>query len=121
MDLEKAKLTIDRSVIRAPFDGIVVDRTARVGQKVLIDDTTPLFKVSADAAAAGPDLLEGELARQRAGRRRRRGDLLAVQPRAFNREDLLPVSRRGSGQRDVSGDRRRRPRRESSASGRERR
>ena len=47
VDLEKAKLTIDRSVIRAPFDGIVVDRTARVGQKVLIDDTVPLFKVSA--------------------------------------------------------------------------
>jgi len=47
VDLEKAKLTIDRSFIRAPFDGIVVDRTARIGQKVLIDDTVPLFKVSA--------------------------------------------------------------------------
>ena len=47
VDLEKAKLTIDRSVIRAPFDGIVVDRTARIGQKVLVEDTTPLFKVSA--------------------------------------------------------------------------
>lgn len=47
VDLEKAKLTIDRSVIRAPFDGVVVDRNARIGQKVLIDDTTPLFRVSA--------------------------------------------------------------------------
>ena len=47
VDLEKARLAIDRSVIRAPFDGIVVDRTARVGQKVLIDDTVPLFKISA--------------------------------------------------------------------------
>jgi membrane fusion protein (multidrug efflux system) len=47
VDLEKAKLAIDRSVIRAPFDGIVVDRTARVGQKVLIDDSSPLFKISA--------------------------------------------------------------------------
>lgn len=47
VDLEKAKLTIDRSVIRAPFEGIVVDRTARVGQKVLVEDTAPLFKISA--------------------------------------------------------------------------
>ncbi len=46
VDLEKAKLTIDRSVIRAPFDGIVVDRNAHIGQKVLIEDTAPLFKVS---------------------------------------------------------------------------
>ncbi|HET9794529.1 MAG TPA: efflux RND transporter periplasmic adaptor subunit [Thermoanaerobaculia bacterium] len=47
VDLEKAKLTIDRSVIRAPFDGIVVDRNARIGQKVLVEDTVPLFRVSA--------------------------------------------------------------------------
>jgi membrane fusion protein, multidrug efflux system len=47
VDLEKAKLVIDRSVIRAPFDGIIVDRTVRVGQKVQISDTTPLFKISA--------------------------------------------------------------------------
>jgi membrane fusion protein (multidrug efflux system) len=47
VDLEKAKLVIDRSVIRAPFDGIIVDRTVRIGQKVLVSDTVPLFKVSA--------------------------------------------------------------------------
>ncbi len=47
VDLEKAKLVIDRSVIRAPFDGVVVDRSVRIGQKVQIDDVAPLFKVSA--------------------------------------------------------------------------
>ena len=47
VDLEKAKLVIDRSVIRAPFDGVIVDRTVRVGQKVQITDTTPLFKITA--------------------------------------------------------------------------
>jgi membrane fusion protein (multidrug efflux system) len=46
VDLEKAKLVIDRSVIRAPFDGIIVDRTVRAGQKVQTSDTLPLFKVS---------------------------------------------------------------------------
>ena len=47
VDLEKAKLVIDRSVIRAPFDGVIVDRTVRIGQKVQISDTTPLFKITA--------------------------------------------------------------------------
>jgi membrane fusion protein (multidrug efflux system) len=45
--LAKAKLVIDRSVIRAPFAGVVVDRFAKVGQRVLVDDNTPLFKISA--------------------------------------------------------------------------
>ena len=47
VDLEKAKLVIDRSVIRSPFDGVIVDRTVRIGQKVQISDTTPLFRISA--------------------------------------------------------------------------
>lgn len=47
VDLEKAKLTIDRSFIRAPFDGVVVDRTVRLGQKVQVEDSAPLFRLSA--------------------------------------------------------------------------
>lgn len=47
VDLEKARLVIDRSVIRAPFDGVIVDRTVRIGQKVQISDVTPLFKITA--------------------------------------------------------------------------
>lgn len=47
VDLAKAKLVIERSVIRAPFDGVVVDRSVKIGQKVQISDTVPLFKISA--------------------------------------------------------------------------
>ncbi len=47
VDLERAKLVIDRSVVRAPFDGIVVDRYARVGEKFLVEESKPLFKVMA--------------------------------------------------------------------------
>jgi len=47
VELERAKLVIDRSVIRAPFDGIVADRFVRAGEKVLLDEHKPLFKVMA--------------------------------------------------------------------------
>lgn len=47
VQLKQAELVIDRSTIRAPFDGVVVDLFARVGQKVLVDESAPLFKVSA--------------------------------------------------------------------------
>lgn len=45
VELERAKLVIDRSVIRAPFDGVVADRFVRAGEKVLLDEHKPLFKV----------------------------------------------------------------------------
>ncbi|MGH9443150.1 MAG: efflux RND transporter periplasmic adaptor subunit [Thermoanaerobaculia bacterium] len=68
VDLEKAKLVIDRSVIRAPFDGVIVDRTARVGQKVQISDTTPLFKITAlEPLFARVYVNEGWLGRLRTG------------------------------------------------------
>ncbi len=47
VELERAKLVIDRSIVRAPFDGIVVDRFARVGEKFLLEESKPLFKVMA--------------------------------------------------------------------------
>ncbi len=47
VEAEKAKLVIDRSVIRAPFDGVVVERFVKVGQKVLVDENVPLFRVVA--------------------------------------------------------------------------
>ena len=47
VELERAKLVIDRSVVRAPFDGIVVERYARVGEKFLVEESKPLFKVMA--------------------------------------------------------------------------
>jgi membrane fusion protein (multidrug efflux system) len=47
VEFERAKLVIDRSVVRAPFDGIVADRFAHVGEKVLLDENKPLFKIVA--------------------------------------------------------------------------
>jgi membrane fusion protein, multidrug efflux system len=47
VELERAKLVIDRSVIRAPFDGVVADRFVRVGEKVLLDEHKALFRVMA--------------------------------------------------------------------------
>jgi len=45
VELERAKLVIDRSVVRAPFDGVVADRYARVGEKFTVEESKPLFKV----------------------------------------------------------------------------
>lgn len=47
VELERARLVIDRSVVRAPFDGVVADRFVRMGEKVLVDESRPLFRVSA--------------------------------------------------------------------------
>jgi membrane fusion protein, multidrug efflux system len=47
VELERAKLVMDRSVVRAPFDGVVTDRYARVGEKFMVEESKPLFKVMA--------------------------------------------------------------------------
>jgi membrane fusion protein (multidrug efflux system) len=68
VEFERAKLTIDRSVIRAPFDGVVVDRFVRVGQKVLVDESQPLFKLmSFEPLLARAYLPEAALSRVRVG------------------------------------------------------
>jgi membrane fusion protein (multidrug efflux system) len=44
---EKAKTLRDYTVIRAPFDGIVTEKFARVGQKVIDILNQPLFRITA--------------------------------------------------------------------------
>lgn len=44
---QKAKSLRDYALIRAPFAGIVTEKYARVGQKVIEDKADPLFKVTA--------------------------------------------------------------------------
>jgi membrane fusion protein (multidrug efflux system) len=44
---EKAKAIRDYAVIRAPFDGIVTEKQARVGEKVVDQLNVPLFKITA--------------------------------------------------------------------------
>lgn len=44
---DKARTLRDYTVIRAPFNGVVTDKLARVGQKVVDIQNQPLFKVTA--------------------------------------------------------------------------
>jgi membrane fusion protein (multidrug efflux system) len=44
---ERSKTLRDYTVIRAPFAGVVTEKFARVGQKVIEDRNEPLFKVTA--------------------------------------------------------------------------
>jgi membrane fusion protein, multidrug efflux system len=44
---EKAKVVRDYAVIRAPFAGIITEKYARLGQKVIEDRNEPLFKLTA--------------------------------------------------------------------------
>jgi membrane fusion protein (multidrug efflux system) len=44
---EKAKAIRDYAVIRAPFDGVVTEKQARVGEKVIDQLNVPLFKITA--------------------------------------------------------------------------
>jgi membrane fusion protein, multidrug efflux system len=44
---EKAKAIRDYAVIRAPFNGTVTEKSARVGQKVVDVQNIPLFKITA--------------------------------------------------------------------------
>jgi RND family efflux transporter MFP subunit len=44
---ERQKEMRDRAVIRAPFSGVVTERYARIGQKVIEDEQEPLFKLTA--------------------------------------------------------------------------
>ncbi len=65
---EKAKTLRDYTVIRAPFAGIVTEKYARVGQKVIEDRNEPLFKITAvEPLLARVYLPEEELLRVRVG------------------------------------------------------
>jgi membrane fusion protein (multidrug efflux system) len=44
---EKAKTLRDYTVIHAPFAGVVTEKYARLGQKVIEDKNEPLFKITA--------------------------------------------------------------------------
>lgn len=44
---EKAKTQRDYAVIRSPFAGVVTEKYARLGQKVVEDGSEPLFKITA--------------------------------------------------------------------------
>jgi membrane fusion protein (multidrug efflux system) len=65
---EKAKTLRDYAEIRAPFAGIVTEKYARIGQKVIEDKFDPLFKVTAvEPLLARVYLPEEELLRVKVG------------------------------------------------------
>lgn len=75
---EKAKTLRDYTVIRAPFDGVVTEKYAKVGQKVVDVQKDPLFKVTAfEPLLARIYVPEKELLRLR------RGDPVEVIPTNF--------------------------------------
>lgn len=70
---KKARAFLDYTVIRAPFAGVVTEKYARVGQKVIEDRNEPLFKITAsEPLLARIYLPEEELLSVR------RGDLVDV-------------------------------------------
>ena len=75
---EKARTLRDYAIIRAPFAGIVTEKYARVGQKVIEDKADPLFKVTAmDPLLARIYVPEKELLSLR------RGVVVEVVPTSF--------------------------------------
>src|SRR5262245_9577593 len=65
---EKAKTQRDYATIRSPFAGIVTEKYARVGQKVVEDGNEPLFKITAvEPLLARVYLPEEELLRVKVG------------------------------------------------------
>jgi membrane fusion protein (multidrug efflux system) len=46
-ELGIAKINYEKSIIRAPFPGIVVERYAKIGQRVVDDENVALFRVTA--------------------------------------------------------------------------
>ncbi len=67
---ERAKTQRDYAMVRAPFAGVVTEKYARIGQKVIEDGNEPLFKVTAtDPLLARVYLPEDWLLRVRPGDR----------------------------------------------------
>lgn len=65
---EKSKTLRDYAVIRAPFAGVVTEKFARIGQKVIEDKGDPLFKITAvEPLLARVFLPEEELLRVKVG------------------------------------------------------
>ncbi|HKQ62651.1 MAG TPA: efflux RND transporter periplasmic adaptor subunit, partial [Candidatus Polarisedimenticolaceae bacterium] len=62
-EVELRQARLERCMVRAPFDGVVVERTAAVGQRVTEDDNTELFRVVAsDPLRARLDVPEERMA-----------------------------------------------------------
>ncbi len=64
--LDTAKLNLSRTVIRAPFDGVVAQKTAQIGQRVQLGQTL-MSVVPVKSAYVDANFKEGQLTHVRAG------------------------------------------------------
>jgi membrane fusion protein (multidrug efflux system) len=64
--LDTAKLNVSRTMIRAPFDGVVAQKTAQIGQRVEVGQTL-MSVVPVKSAYVDANFKEGQLTRVRAG------------------------------------------------------
>jgi RND family efflux transporter MFP subunit len=46
VELEIAREELEKSLVRAPFDGLIVERFAKIGQKVIEEENVPLFRLT---------------------------------------------------------------------------
>ncbi len=75
-EVEIAREDLEKSLIRAPFDGLIIDRFARLGQRVVEDRNEPLFRLTALAP-----LLARLYVPEGVARSLRQGDQVQVRPR----------------------------------------
>lgn len=72
--LDQARLDLQRTVIRAPVDGVVTNRQVQVGQRISagspVMTIVPVSRVYVDA-----NFKEGELAKVRQGQKGRAADM----------------------------------------------
>ena len=75
---EKAKAVREYAVVRAPFSGVVAEKYARVGQKVVEVGTLPLFRI-----VASEPLLARVYVKEQDLMRIHRGDKVEIVPDSF--------------------------------------
>jgi RND family efflux transporter MFP subunit len=75
-EVEIAQEELDKSLIRAPFDGLIIDRFARIGQRVVEDRNEPLFRLTALSPLQARLYVPEGVARSL-----RQGDPVEVRPR----------------------------------------
>lgn len=76
VEVEIAREELEKSWVRAPFDGLIAERYARVGQKVVEDEDAPLFQITALAGLQARLYLPEPVARNLAA-----GHEVEVRPR----------------------------------------
>ena len=76
VDVKIAREILEDSLVRAPFDGLIMDRFAKIGQKIIEDENRPLFRLTTLAPLQAKLFLKEEIAGYL-----REGDEVEILPR----------------------------------------